>query len=93
MKPSYCPECEAGEGVEHEPFCSKERCPFCGGQLASCGCIVTILGLNAEERRAVEEYEDDSVEPLQSIVARWDETLERRGRVPFVVEPPMDAEA
>jgi hypothetical protein len=93
MKPRYCPECEAGEGVEHEPFCSKERCPFCGGQLASCGCIVTILGLNDEERRAVEEYEGDSVEPLQSIVARWDEALERRGRVPFVVEPSKDAEA
>jgi hypothetical protein len=93
MKPRYCPECEAGEGVEHEPFGSKERCPFCGGQLASCGCIVTILGLNDGERRAVEEYEDDSVEPLQSIVARWDEVLERRGRVPFVVEPSKDAEA
>ena len=93
MKPRYCPECEAGEGVTHKPFCSKERCPFCGGQLSSCGCIVTILGLNDEERRAVEEYKDDSVEPLRSIVARWDEAVERGGRVPFVVEPTEDAEA
>lgn len=93
MKPLYCPECEAGEGVPHEPFCSKERCPFCGGQLASCECIVTVLGLTDGERQAVEEYEDDSVEPLSRIMARWDEALERKGRVPFGVEPTEAADA
>jgi hypothetical protein len=92
MKPLYCPECEAGEGVPHEPFCSKERCPFCGGRLASCECIVTLLGLNDEERQVVEEYEDDSVEPLWSIMGRWDEALERKGRVPFGVEPTEGAD-
>jgi hypothetical protein len=86
-RPRYCPECEAGEGILHEPFCLKERCPFCGGQLASCQCIVAVLGLNEEERRAFEEYEDDSIEPLQSIVARWDAALEEKGRVPFSLVP------
>ena len=75
------------EGVPHEPFCSRERCPFYRGLLASCGCIVPVLGLNDQERQAAEAYEDDSVEPLLSIVARWDEALERKGRVPFYVEP------
>ena len=86
MKPLYCPDCEAGEGALHEPFCSRESCPFCGGQLTSCECIVTVLGLNDEEREVVEEYEDDSVEPLRSIIDRWEKALAREGRIPFRVE-------
>lgn len=81
--PGTCPDCGAGTGELHEPFCLKERCPFCGGQLACCGCIFTVLQLNAEEREVVEAYEDDSVEPLRSLCARWRAALEAAGRVPF----------
>jgi hypothetical protein len=77
-----CPDCGASSGELHEFFCLKERCPFCGGQLASCGCIMTVLDLNDDERAAVEAYEDDSKEPLASIVQRWEAALTKKGRLP-----------
>ena len=77
-----CPDCEAPEGELHALFCTQERCPFCGGQLASCGCMHQVLTLNEEERKAVEEYIDDSVEPLRGIMKRWQDALTRKGRVP-----------
>lgn len=79
-----CTDCGSAVGQLHEPFCSKERCPFCGGQLASCGCIFTVLKLTDEEREAVEDYVDDSVEPLRGIVGRWRAALESEGRIPYV---------
>jgi len=81
-----CPDCGTPSGKLHELFCTKERCPFCGGQLVSCGCIVTVLRLTEVERQAVEDYVDDSEEPLLSINRRWREMLEAKGRVAFVAE-------
>lgn len=78
-----CPGCGVAVGQLHDLFCTKERCPFCGGQLASCECIVTVLDLNDDEREAVDEYEDDSVEPLRGIMGRWHAALEAEGRIPF----------
>jgi hypothetical protein len=48
-----CPDCETPEGELHALFCTKERCPFCGGQLASCGCIHQVLALTEEERNSI----------------------------------------
>ncbi len=84
-RPAYetvlCPDCGVEPSTLHEPFCSKERCPFCDGQLASCDCIFDVLSLNNEERVAIEEYVDDSVEPLRSITERWVIALENKGRI------------
>ena len=68
-----CSDCETPEGALHALFCTRERCPFCGAQLVSCGCLFAVLSLTEEERRAVEEYIDDSVEPLRGVMQRWEE--------------------
>jgi hypothetical protein len=71
----------------HELFCTKELCPFCLGQLASCECKYDQLALNEQERTAVEEYGlDDFEEPLRSIVNRWKNHLAAKGRIPFGAE-------
>lgn len=34
-----CHDCKVTDGGVHHPGCGMERCPLCGGQLISCGCI------------------------------------------------------
>ena len=81
--PRICDDCGCSEGELHEMFCLRERCPFCGSQLVSCGCISNVLSLSPEEQRALDDYIDDSVEPLKGINERWVKALNRKGRVPF----------
>lgn len=78
-----CPDCKVAEGQLHELFCLKERCPFCGGQLATCECLGRVLQLTPEEQQCVDEYVDDSIPPLSNIMTRWRSALEHKGRVPF----------
>lgn len=81
--PDTCPDCRAAEGQLHQRFCLQEGCPFCGGQLATCGCIRKVLTLTDEERRALDAYVDDGQDPLYGVVERWKAALDERGRVPF----------
>ena len=46
-----------------------------------------MLTLDEQECKAVEEYLDDSVEPLAGIMKRWEDALDRQGRVPYIVYP------
>jgi hypothetical protein len=34
-----CSDCNVVVGGIHHPGCCSERCPKCGGQLISCGCL------------------------------------------------------
>jgi hypothetical protein len=78
-----CRSCGAAGGQLHELFCNRELCPFCGDFITTCDCIFEVLELSDTERVVVEEYIDDSVEPLRSINARWRQAVEAKGSVPF----------
>ena len=82
-----CSDCNVAEGELHALFCTKEPCPFCTGQLAACGCIFRVLDLNDAERESVEQYVDDTIEPLRSITKRWETVLNAKGRIPFIDDP------
>ncbi|WP_395736248.1 ankyrin repeat domain-containing protein [Prosthecobacter sp.] len=78
-----CPDCGVGSGELHDLFCTREKCPFCGGQLCTCACIGTVLKLSDDEQRALDECIDDSVPPVSEINQRWKEALRSKGRIPF----------
>ena len=82
-KMSNCGDCGRERGSLHDMFCTKETCPFCFGQLASCRCIHVVLKLSDSESTAVDEYVDDFVDPLKTIIERWKDALNEKGRIPF----------
>ncbi len=44
-----CHDCNALFGHPHHPGCDSETCPVCGGQMITCGCDITEVGLKDVE--------------------------------------------
>jgi hypothetical protein len=78
-----CPSCGAIPGEFHELFCNRELCPFCRDFITTCECIFEVLRLSENERIVVEEFIDDSTEPLKTICERWRLEVLKKGRVPY----------
>jgi hypothetical protein len=74
---AVCRECGVKEGELHVPGCFQERCPFCGGQLVSCGCAYEKLGIDGDLTEAQGEA--------------WDQLVKDKGLIPFIVYPNLCA--
>ncbi|MDD5289190.1 MAG: hypothetical protein PHY28_08795 [Dehalococcoidales bacterium] len=53
MTEHFCSCCGAAEGEYHLFGCESELCPFCGGQLITCGCYNRILRIDASHDSGV----------------------------------------
>ena len=73
-----CGDCGVSEGQYHILYCEMERCPFCLGQVLSCGCSAydNLEHLDAD----VNEYNKKILE-----------ILEKKGRIPYIYYPHLCA--
>lgn len=69
---TLCPVCHAAEGEFHTLGCPVEICPWCGGQLTTCPCRFSQLGIHEMDK---ETQIDDLTELLNA-----------KGRIPFNTE-------
>lgn len=84
-----CHDCGAKEGEIHQRGCDMEKCPFCGGQLISCNCRYTKLGMNYDHDLPYsglppEVYKKGLPDDLDE---KWEEILKEKGRVPYIIYP------
>ena len=86
-----CHDCGCKEGELHDLGCDMERCPFCGGQLITCGCRYEAVGYDYDRSKPMsglprQVYEkglnDDENRKFVAF-------LSSKGRVPYIVWPNM----
>lgn len=78
--PETCHDCGAAPGEFHQPGCDVERCPFCGSQITSCGCIRLHFVIGYDEDPSTEQSRE------------WERALNEKGRLPWTGEWPGVAE-
>ena len=90
-----CGDCGCFEGELHAPCCDMERCPFCGGQLISCGCAERMFypdfsyGSDDPFCGLPEEVYKHGLSEEQELA--WIDALCEKGPVPYIEYPNMCA--
>lgn len=77
-----CHDCGVAEGEIHQRGCDMEKCPACGGQLITCGCIRERM--NYGFRTSAWVGDGDLTKPQEE---HWQQILEKLGRVPYIIYP------
>lgn len=77
-----CHDCGANEGELHLDGCDMERCPFCGGQLISCGCCYKKLNIDVSEGTWAYSHGLTGEQ-----CEEWLVILEAKGRIPYILVP------
>ena len=93
--------CGACEGQIHAPGCDMEMCPFCGGQLMSCGCIYRKFYADVydpktwnHEKKCFEGHPTNGLPedvykdgPPGEVLEKWKLLLEEKGLIPYIRYP------